>query len=134
MCKNAQVTVEDVLGGIISTATVLGTEFNLTTNVGFVSALAGLKQAQADVANWKPGTAAENVIQMLTDASGALQLLSGILPANAVVLLQTILAGIVGVIGTLDGNGAVPAGTTATAHASDVAAHTVVQVKTLAPN
>ena len=134
MCSNASHAADEVLGGIITTATSLGIDFNLTSNPSFSEALIALKQAQADVENWKQGTAAQNIIQILQDASAALSAFNTIIPPTALVLLQTVLAGIAGVIGTLDGNGTPPAGTTAAAHASDVAAHTLEQVKTIAPN
>jgi len=133
MCANAEKTVSEVLGGIITTATSLVDEFGLQNNPGAQLVLKNLALAQTDVQNWTPGTAAQDAIEILNDVGPALTLLEPLIPAPAVVLIQTIAAGVVGVIGTLDGNGAVPAGTTAAAHASDVAAHTVAQVKTIAP-
>jgi hypothetical protein len=134
MCSNAEKTVFEVLGGIITTTSSLVAEFNLQNDPDVQKILAGLAQAQTDVQNWKPGTAAQTAIQILQDIGPFLTLLGSKIPAPAVVLIQTIAAGIAGVIGTLEGNGEVPAGTTASAHQLDTTAHTLQQVKQIAPN
>lgn len=134
MCHDPRSVVSGVVAGIISTLTALGTDFNLTSNAEYQAALTGLNQVETDVQSWTPGTAAQNAIQVLNDVSAAIGALKSLLPANAVTFAQTILAGIVGVIGTLEGNGVVPTGSTPAAHASDVMAHTLTQVKSIEPD
>jgi hypothetical protein len=133
MCANAEKTVFEVLSGIIVTANSLAAEFNLQNDPNVEKILSGLAQAQTDVQNWKPGTAAQTAIQILQDIGPFLTLLEPELPAAAVVLVETIAAGIAGVIGTLDGNGEVPAGTTAQAHATETAMATLQKVHAIAP-
>jgi hypothetical protein len=130
MCANLEKSVEDVIGGIIVTANALGGDFGLTTNPDFQKAIAALQTAETDVASWKKGTAAQDIVEILNDAATGLGLVKGLLPVPALTLVQTILAGIAGVIETLTGNSTPSTDPSTDAH---VAVSTLEAVKAIQP-
>lgn len=135
MCSTQ--TVAQLLGGVITSANNFGNVLGLTDNTAFKIILEELNQAEVDVQNWKKGSPAQNIIQILTDVSVGLKPL---VPPEDELIANVILAGITTVIGILDGNQSVPTPTGATAndtqikeHQAEVAMHTMSQVKTLVP-
>lgn len=102
MCKNAASTVASLMGAIEPTLVNLLTVLNIADTPQGEAAISAFNAALQALQNWKPGTSAEDVIQLInafTDVFNALPI-----PADAKGLADIISAGIVVIISVLTGN------------------------------
>jgi hypothetical protein len=139
MCQNATKTAASLMLAIEPTIkSLLSLEGILNTPQG-IAAMNAYDAALTAVQNWKSGTSAQNVLQLI----GAFQSVFNTLPlsTNVQVLTNIILAGIETVIGVLMANSpAPPAPAGVKAHAetkamyqANVIADTTIKVATLVP-
>jgi hypothetical protein len=126
MCKNAVATVADLMGAIEPTLINLLTVTGIASTPQGAAAISAYNAALAAVQTWKPGTSAQDVIQVINAFTQVFNTLP--IPGDAKSLADIISAGIVVVIGVLTGNSPAPA-----ASALDAMADTEAKVKTLVP-
>jgi hypothetical protein len=140
VCKNAQATAASLMTAIRPTIVSLLTLEGVAGTTEATAALAAYDAAETAIQSWTPGSAATEVLEVIGDLQTALAALP--LPQNAIVLLNTILAGVSVVIGVISANSPAPAAptdSTATpeditaAHQADVAATTAQKVTALVP-
>ncbi len=106
MCQNATKTAYAVLSGIEPQIKAILTIEGIANTPQATTALAAYDQALADLNAWTQGTPAQDVIQVLDDLEVAVQALP--IPTAYQLLVSTILAGIVTVIGIVTGNSPAP--------------------------
>jgi hypothetical protein len=136
MCDN----LAEVTASILTTAepqleALLNFEGILNTSQG-QTIIAEYKQAEADLANWKPGLVGENIVEVLTDVNSAIEALP--IPPEDKFLANVILAAVTGVIGVIDSHepaaaATPPASIVIAAHAAATIASTTTQVQELVP-
>jgi hypothetical protein len=139
MCQNAAGTAASLLKAIEPTLVSLLTLEGILSTPQGTAAINAYNAALAALQNWKSGTTAQNVLQLLGDFQTVFNTLP--LPITVSTLANIILAGIETVIGVLTANSpapAAPAGTLALAepqamHQAAVAADTVTKVHALVP-
>lgn len=140
MCKNASSTVAALMGAVEPSLVDLLTFLGIASTPNGQAAINAYNVALQAVQNWKPGTTAADVIQVINAFTAIFNTLP--IPDDAKSFADIISAGIVVVIGVLTGNSpapVAPAEATASAdeiqaaHAVDVAHETEAQVRALLP-
>ena len=139
MCKNATSTAASLMAAIEPTIISLLTEANVLNTPNGQAAVAAYNAALTAIQNWKSGTTAQNVLQLIGDFQTALNTLP--IPAKYVTLTNIILAGVEAVIAVIAANSpapAAPAGVAAHAdtqamHQAATAADAQVKIKVLVP-
>jgi hypothetical protein len=126
MCKNAASTLAALMGGIEPTLINLLTVLGIADTPEGQAAISAYNAALLAVENWKPGTSAQDVIQVIDAFTQILNALP--VPTDAKSLIDIISAGIVIVIGILTGNA-----TTDAALQAKAASDAVIKVKVLVP-
>lgn len=140
MCQAAAKTVSAVMVGIRPTLVSILTATGLVNTTNGVAALAAFDALQTSLQNWVSGTAAQEIIQALTDFNVLFQALP--IPAEFQLFENIIVAGIVTVIGIVTANSPVPAppaGVVAheesvAMYQASVAADTAAKVQSLVPS
>ena len=142
MCKNATSTAASLMAAIEPTLKSLLTVTGIAGTPEGIAAINAYDAALAAVQNWKSGTTAQNVLQLIGDFQTIFNTLP--LPASVSVFANIILAGIETVIGVLMANSPAPAapvaGASATAeetqamHQAHVIADTTAKVSKLVPS
>lgn len=143
MCQNAQKTIINLMAELEPSLIALGNAAGLNNNPDFQTAIKAYNTALTAVENWKSGTPAQDVIQVIQALEAAVQILP--IPPQYQVLVNIILAGIATVIGVLSANSPAPipvpsAGADATPeetqaqHQAEVIHETTVKVQHLVPS
>jgi len=128
MCKNASATVASLMAAIEPTLVELLTVLGVADTPEGQAAINAYNAALAAVEAWKPGTTAQDVIQVI---NAFMQIFNTLpIPAVAKSLADIIAAGIAVVIGILTGNS--PSATDAVSQAQ-VMSDTHAKVATLIP-
>jgi hypothetical protein len=107
MCSNAASTVAALMGAIEPSLVDLLTVLGIADTPQGQAAITAYNAALSAVQNWKSGTSAQDVIQVINAFTLVFNTLP--IPADAKTLADIISAGIVVVIGVLTGNSPVPA-------------------------
>jgi hypothetical protein len=102
MCSNAVATVADLMEAIEPTLVNLLTVLGIADTPTGQAAINAYNAALTAVENWKPGTSAEDVIQVINAFTQVFNTLP--IPADAKSLADIISAGVVVVISVLTGN------------------------------
>jgi hypothetical protein len=94
------------------------------------------KEAEADLLNWTPGTAGQDIVELLTDVDSALNALP--LPQSDLFLANVFFAAVTGVIGVIEAHEPASTGTTAQPnaqglHAAAIASTASSKVQSLVP-
>lgn len=139
MCQNAAKTASTLMAAEEPTLVSLLAFTGQTNTPNGIAALNAYNAAEASLANWKQGTTAQNVLELIQAFQAVFNTLP--LPGTVTTLANLILAGIETVIGILTANSpapAAPAETEAIAepqaiHQALVAHDTVMKVHALAP-
>jgi len=140
MCQNAVKTAGALMAAIEPTLKSLLTYTGLAETPQGIAVIAAYDAALTAVENWKSGTPAQDVLQILGDFQVAFNALP--LPANVVLLTNIVLAGVEAVIGVLTANSPAPAGAAGDAtpeetqaqHQVQVITETTTKVQKLVPN
>ena len=142
MCQNAVKTAGALMAAIEPTLKSLLTYTGLAETPQGIAVIAAYDAALTAVENWKSGTPAQDVLQILGDFQVAFNALP--LPANVVLLTNIVLAGVEAVIGVLTANSPAPAGSvlgadanpeeTQAQHQVQVITETTAKVQKLVPN
>lgn len=142
MCQNAAPTAASLMQAIEPTIVSLLTLENLTNTTNGIAAITAYKEALIALQNWKQGTTAQNVLQLIGDFQTVFNTLP--IPPTAQTLANIILAGVEAVIGVVTANSPVPTPAPASANASaeettasyqaQVAAETEAKVAALVPD
>jgi len=142
MCQKAAATAASLMAAIEPSIVSLLTFENLSNTPNGIAAITAYKAALVALQNWKQGTAAQNVLQLIGDFQTVFNTLP-IPPADAS-LANIILAGVEAVIGVVTANSPQPASAPATATASEeestvsyqlqVASETEAKVLALVPD
>ena len=141
MCKNAQ-TAANLIAAIEPTLANLLNATGLATTTEGQATIAAFDAAVKAVAAWKSGTPAQEAIEALEDFESVFNTLP--IPADAKLLSNIIIAGIVTVVGVLQANSPAPVAATLTEesasdeetaamHQAHVIADTTDKVRTLVP-
>jgi hypothetical protein len=105
MCKNATSQVSNLMAAVRPTLVAIMSVANVpeatVTNV-----LAAYDAAQAQLANWQPGTTSATLDQALDALLAVVSALKGIIPIGALELLSVAIGGIEAVIGIVGANNA----------------------------
>jgi hypothetical protein len=114
----------------------LGNQTGISLNPLFQNVITGYNAALTAIENWKSGTAAQDVIQVINDLEAGLTALSALIPAPLLTLLNIILAGVATVIAVVTANSPnptpIPAGADATPEESQAQyQHQVIHEVTL---
>lgn len=142
MCKNATSTAASLMAAIKPSLVSLLTYENIANTPNGIAAINAYDAALAAVQNWKSGTTATDVLQVIAAFQTAFNALP-IPPADAA-LANIILAGVEAVIGVLAANSPAPSAPTPTvgaaseeeitaAHQAQVAVETEAKVIALVP-
>jgi uncharacterized membrane protein YgaE (UPF0421/DUF939 family) len=136
MCKNPVSTATALMEGIETSLVAFLAAFNLTNTPAGIAVIAAFNAALVALQNWKSGTVAQNVLELLADLQKAMALLP--IPVTAQVLVNIILGGIITVIGIVTGNSPAPVGEavheeTQAMYAAEVASMTAEKVQRLVP-
>lgn len=139
MCQNAPATIAATMTAIRPTIVNVFTILNISSTEQAKAALAAFDSADAALANWKQGTSAQTVIQLIQAFTAAFDAVTTSVPVpiEITALVNVISAGIVTVIGLIEANAA-PATPAASAeetslHQAHVAAETQAKVQQLVP-
>ena len=142
MCTKAAATAASLMAAIEPTIVSLLTLENLNNTTNGIAAITAYKAALIALQNWKQGTTAQNVLQLIGDFQTVFNTLP--IPPTAQTLANIILAGVEAVIGVVTANSPAPtpapAGATATeeestaAYQAQVAAATEAAVAKLVPH
>jgi hypothetical protein len=142
MCQKAAATAASLMQAIEPTIVSLLTLENLNNTANGIAAISAYNAALAALQNWKQGTPAQNVLQLIGDFQIVFNTLP--IPATAQALANIILAGVEAVIGVVTANSPVPTPAPASANASEeettasyqaqIAAQTEAAVAKLVPN
>ena len=143
MCKNAAPTVSSVMKAMRPTLISVLTLVGQADTPNGLAAVAAFDAAQVAAQNWKQGTNADNILQLLGDFQVAFNAVVEPLdlPPQTVALVNVILAGVETVLGIIIANSPAPpapAGITSlkepqALHQATVASDTVVKVHALVP-
>lgn len=144
MCKNATSTAASLMLAIEPTLKSLLGFLGQTSTPEGIAVITAYNAALTALQNWTSGTAAQNVLQLISDFVTGFNALANTitLPPGVVTLVNIISAGIEAVIGVITANAPAPpapAGATATAeeitaaHQAAVAADTEKKVSALVP-
>ena len=109
MCQNAQKTLVNLMAAIEPSIIDLGNQTGISSNPLFQNVITGYNAALTAIENWKSGTAAQDVIQVINDLEAGLTALSALIPAPMLTLLNIILAGVATVIAVMTANSPAPA-------------------------
>jgi hypothetical protein len=126
MCKNASASIAALMAAIEPTLINLLTLLGIASTPEGQAAINAYNVALQAVENWKPGTSAQDVIQVINAFTQVFNTLP--IPVEAKSLADIISAGIVVIIGILTGNATTDSNLQAKA-ASDA----IVKVKVLIP-
>jgi hypothetical protein len=143
MCQNAQKTLVNLMAAIEPSIIALGNQVGISSNPLFKNVITAYNAALTVIENWKSGTVAQDVIQVLNDLQSAVSLLP--IPTNLQMLLDLILGGVATVIAVVTANSPAPtpiptlAGDatveeTQAMHQAQVIAELTAKLQTLAPN
>jgi hypothetical protein len=144
MCKNATATAASLLQAIEPTIQSILTLTGQSSTTAGLAAIAAYNAALTALENWKSGTAAQTVLELVGAIQTALNAVFTSVTVSPAIqtLLNVIFAGIEAVIGVITANSpapAAPAGSTAAAddlqalHQADVAVNTQAKVQSLVP-
>ena len=143
MCKNAAPTAASLMMAIRPTLVSLLTLTGQAETPNGQAAIAAFDAAQLALENWKQGTNAENVLQLLGDFQTAFNAVVAPLnlPPQTVALVNIILAGVETVLGVIIANSPAPPAPVGlkavkepqALHQATVASDTVVKVHALVP-
>ena len=132
MCKAAASTVATLMSAIEPTLVNLLTLEGIAATTEGQAAITAFNAALQAVENWKSGTSAQDVIQVIDAFTQVFNTLP--IPAEAKSLADIISAGIVTVIGVLTANSPAPAATTSiVAHQEATAKTAQAKVQELVP-
>lgn len=143
MCKNATKTAASLMAAIEPTIKSLLAITGQTDTTNGIAAMTAYDAALVALQNWKSGTTAQNVLQLIGDFQTVFNTLP--IPAQYVALANIILAGVEAVIGVIDANQPAPAAAvglvlgedaaedTQAAHQATVAVDTTAKVQALVP-
>ena len=113
MCKNATSTAASLLGAIEPTLKSLLAITGQATTPDGIAAINAFDAAKTALAAWVPGTTSETVVQALEAFSSVFNVLP--IPADAKILENIILAGVIAVLGVVKANSPAPPATEAVA-------------------
>lgn len=132
MCQKAAATAASLMAAIEPTIVSLLTIENLNNTPNGISAISAYKAALLALQNWKQGTTAQNVLQLIGDFQTVFNTLP--IPPGDAALANIILAGVEAVIGVITANSPqpspAPASATADAEESYAAYQAQVAVDT----
>jgi hypothetical protein len=106
MCKNATSTAASLMAAIEPTIVLLLKETGVADTPNGQSAISAYNAALAAIKDWKSGTSAQNVLQVITTFQSVFNTLP--IPASYITLTNIILAGVEAVIGVLTANSPAP--------------------------
>ena len=140
MCQKAAATAASLLAAIEPTIVSLLTLENLTNTTNGIAAITAYKAALIALQNWKQGTTAQNVLQLIGDFQTVFNTLP--IPTTAQTLANIILAGVEAVIGVVTANSPAPTPVAGTASEDEsrvqyqlnVAAETEAKIAALVPD
>jgi hypothetical protein len=146
MCQNAAATAASLLKAEEPSLKALLSYLDQTNTPAGIGVVTAFDAAVTSLQNWKSGTPAQNVLQLIGDFVTGFDALAASLPLppNVVLLVDVISAGVQAAIGIVTANSPIPTPAPASANASSdesvaayqaqVASETEAKVAALVPN